>query len=478
MYPDTTLPKLLKRNYEKWGDQRVAMRHKDLGIWVSYSYTDVYWKVRHFALGLHELGIGKADKVCIIGDNEPEWYLSEWAIQAVGGIAVGIFTDCVVEEVLHIVENSESAIVIAKDQEQVDKILALKDDVDNLIKVIYWDDKGMYGYIDPLIASWEDTVQSGKKRDDKDPALFDQLLDAGKKDDVAILSYTSGTTSLPKGAMVTHQNLIGTVSQFLKVCPWKEGDEYLSYISPAWITEQMLGLCGTLLAGIPVDLPESPETVSNDVREIGPACLIYTSRLWESLCGETQAKLLDANFFEKYLYNLLLPVGYRRADAELENRNLPLFWRLLVKFADIVMFRCIRDRIGLAKTRSPFTGGALLGSDLFRWYRAIGIPLKQIYGSSEAGLCACHYEGDINVESIGKALPGMEVKVDETGEAYWRGVGIFKGYYKNPVATEEALTDGWWRSGDALLTDDQGHIFFLDRIKECGYALDSSNHKM
>ncbi len=471
-----TLPKLVHHNYVKYGNNRVAMRHKKFGIWQSFTYEDVYKQVKYFALGLKELGLTKEDKVSIIGDNEPEWFWAEYAVQTVGGVAVGIFLDCVFEEVEYIVTHSDSKIVIAKDQEQVDKILAIREKTPHVQNVIYWDDKGMYAYTDPFIKSWAQVVELGKESERNNSDLFDKMLAEGSGDDLAILSYTSGTTSKPKGAMITHKNLTGTVSAFFEFSVWRSNDEYLSYISPAWITEQMLGLTGTLIKGIIVAFPEGPETISEDVREIGPTLLLYTSRLWESLCGETQAKLLNANFIDKFLYKFLLPVGYRRADAELDGKPLSVYWKVLVKLADIIIFRCLRDRIGLSQTTTPFTGGATLGPDLFRWYRAIGIPLKQIYGSSEAGLCCCHREGNINVESIGQPLPGMEVKVNEDGEGLWRGIGIFKGYYKDKENTAKELKDGWWHSGDAIYIDKTGKIFFIDRMKDLMELSDGSKY--
>ena len=461
-----TLSKYLKANFEKWNDKKVAMRHKDLGVWTEFTWQDYYENVKFFALGLKSMGFSKNAKLSIIGDNEPEWYWSEIAAQAVGGVAVGIFVDCVPDEVKYIVDHSESMFVVAKDQEQIDKILDVQKSLLNVKKVIYWDPKGMWSYDDPFIISWQEVQELGRQYDTSNPGEFESSIMEGTGDDLAIISYTSGTTGLPKGAMITHNNLVTTVKQWFMIEPWKNSDNYLSYVPPAWLTEQVFGITGSLLAGAIVNFPERPETLENDVREIGPSMILYSSRLWESLCSTIQTKIEDGSWIKRVLFKICLPVGYKRADLKMAGKEPGLKVNLLYRLANLLVFRSLRDKIGFKNTRAPYTGGALISPGSFRFFRAIGINLREIYGSSEAGLCCCHREDDVKFETIGQPLPGMEVRLTKEGEILWRGDCIFKGYFKNPEKTREALADGWYHSGDAAHIDEDGHIIYLDRMSD------------
>ncbi len=461
-----TLPKLLKRNYKTWHDKRIAMRHKDFGIWQEYSWQEYYDNVKKFALGLKSLGFEKGEKLCIIGDNEPEWYWAELACQAMGGISVGIFVDCVPEEIKYIVDHSEAVFVVARDQEQVDKIFAIRDGVPRIRKVIYWEPKGMWSYDDPFILSFEDVQALGDEYAKDKPAFFDNEIDGGHGKDLAIICYTSGTTGLPKGALVAHKNLITTVRQWFEVEAWSHKDNYLSYVPPAWITEQMFGITGGLLSGATVNFPERPETLENDVREIGPSMILYNSRMWESLCSTILTKIEDGILLKRLLFNLCLPIGYKVSETRLEGKSPSVRWRILYWLANLLVFRSLRDKIGLKNTRAPYTGGALISPGTFRLFRAIGIDLREIYGSSEAGLCCCHRGDDVKFESIGVPLPGMQVKIDEEGEMLWKGDCIFLGYYKDPEKTSRVLVNGWYHSGDAAYIDEDGHIMYLDRMAD------------
>lgn len=461
-----TLPKLLRRNYETWHDKRIAMRHKDFGIWQEYSWQEYYSNVKKFALGLKSLGFEKGEKLCIIGDNEPEWYWAELACQTMGGISVGIFVDCVPEEIKYIVDHSEAVFVVARDQEQVDKILAIRDDAPRVRKVIYWEPKGMWGYHDPFILSFEDVQALGDKYARDQPAFFDEEISAGDGKDLAIICYTSGTTGLPKGAMVAHKNLITTVRQWFEVEAWSHDDNYLSYVPPAWITEQMFGITGGLLSGATVNFPERPETLENDVREIGPSMILYNSRMWESLCSTILTKIEDGILLKRLLFNLCLPIGYKVSEMRMEGRTPGLRWNVLYRLANFLVFRSLRDKIGLKNTRAPYTGGALISPGTFRLFRAVGIDLREIYGSSEGGLCCCHRGDDVKFESIGVPLPGMKVKINEEGEMLWKGDCIFLGYYKDPEKTAQVLVDGWYHSGDAAYVDEDGHVMYLDRMAD------------
>ena len=442
------------------------MRDKDRGIWQEYTWEDYFHHVMQFALGLKELGFQRGDKICIIGDNEPQWYWAELAAQALGGAVVGIFVDSLPEELRYIATHADARFVVARDQEQVDKVLRIKDALPTLQKVIYWYPKGLWHYDDPLLMSFCEVESLGRECACQRPEAFQEEVSKGREDDVAVICYTSGTTGAPKGVMVSHKNLIVTIRQFFLVDPWKEGDNYLSYVPPAWITEQMLGIAGSLVSGAIVNFPERAETMQRDIREIGPSMVLYTSRMWESLCTTIMTKIDDGQWLKRMLFNLCLPIGYRVIDAKMQGRRTNLALQVLYWLADLTVFRHLRDKIGLRRTRSCYTGGSLISPGTFRFFRAIGLDLRQIYGSSEAGLCCCHRKEDVRYESIGVPLPGMELRIASDGEMLWKGDCLFLGYYKEPEKTAQALVDGWYRSGDAGYIDEQGHIIYLDRISD------------
>ncbi len=461
-----TLPKLLKRDYEIWGNTRISMRHKDLGIWQEYTWKDYYENVKRFALGLKSLGFQPGDKICIIGDNEPEWYWAELASQCLQGVAIGIFVDSLPEEIKYIVSHSEAIFMVVRDQEQTDKIIQIREEVPRIKKVIYWDPKGMWSYDDPFVMSFEQVQKLGIAYEDKNPGFFEKEIEKGKSEDLAIISYTSGTTGLPKGAVTSYKNLITTVVSWFGVDPWHYTDKYLSYVPLAWIAEQIFGITGGLISGASINFPESPETVQNDIREIGPSMILYNSRMWEGLCSTIQTKIEDGSPIKRFLFNLFLPVGYKIADLKMSKKNPSTIWNILYWIGNAIVFRSLRDKIGLLHTRSPFTGGALISPGTFRFFRAIGVPLRTIYGTSEAGLCCCHFGDDVKSESMGRPLPGVGFKTSEEGEILWKGDGVFLGYYKEPQKTAEVLIDGWWHSGDAGYLDDDGHIIYLDRMAD------------
>jgi long-chain acyl-CoA synthetase len=461
-----TLPKLLKRNYEIWGNTRISMRHKDLGIWQEYTWKDYYENVKRFALGLKSLGFQHGDKICIIGDNEPEWYWAELASQSLQGIAIGIFVDSLPQEIKYIVDHSEAIFVVVRDQEQTDKVIQIRGEVPRIKKVIYWDPKGMWSYDDPFVMSFEQVQKLGSAYEEKNPGFFEKETEEGNGEDLAIISYTSGTTGLPKGAMTSHKNLITTVVSWFGLDPWHYTDKYLSYVPLAWIAEQIFGITGGLISGASINFPESPETVQNDIREIGPSMILYNSRMWEGLCSTIQTKIEDGSPIKRFLFNLFLPISYKIVDLKMSKKNLSTIWKALYWLGNAFVFRSLRDKIGLLHTRSPFTGGALISPGTFRFFRAVGVPLRTIYGTSEAGLCCCHFGDDVKSESMGRPLPGVGLKISEEGEILWKGDGVFLGYYKDPKKTGEVLIDGWWHSGDAGYLDDDGHIIYLDRMTD------------
>jgi long-chain acyl-CoA synthetase len=473
---DDTLPKLLKRNYEKWGDRKVAQRYKDFGIWRPYTWKDYYEEAKYISLGLVSLGLEPGDKVTIVAENAPQWFYTELGIQAAGAIPLGIYTDSIHSEIQYIVHHSDSKFAFADDQEQVDKFLDIKHELPNLRKVIYWDPKGMWQYDDPILMSFDQVLELGREYEKTHPGLFESNIDQGKGEDVAVFMYTSGTTGLPKGAMVSHRSLLYGIAGLMEYYPWREDDDLVSFIAPAWLTEQLFGIAGALMVGSVVNFPEEPETAQADIREIAPACLFASSRLWENMVRTVQAKMMDASLLKRFVYHLLFPVGYKVADLEFEGRKPSLFWRGLDKVADLALFRPLRDHLGLARARVCFTAGAMLAPDTFRYLRAMGVNLVNSYGITEAGSLACGKPGQIKAETVGPPVIGVDIRITDDGEILSRSSAIFAGYYKDPEKTAEVLGGGWFHSGDAGLITDDGHILYLDRVKDLGQLSDGTKY--
>jgi len=463
--PDT-LPKYLLQTAARYGDKKVAMRKKQFGIWREYTWKESLEKVKYLTLGLLRLELQRGDKVAIIGENDPEYYWIELAIQAAGAAAVGIFTDCSPIEVRYIVDHCDAWLVFAKDQEQCDKMLAIKKELPQIWRVIYWDPKGLWNYNDPLLMSFEELLSLGKEYEQANPGLFEETVAQGKADDIAIFCYTSGTTGVPKGAMITHGNLLFGYRAATAVDPRNDKEDYLSFLPMAWITEHVLGLTTHVCSGMVVNFPEEPETVQADLREIAPCTLLFSSRLWESVASMVQARMNDSSRFKQFLYNMALPIGLQVVDRRAQGKDPGLFWRLAYALADLAVFRPLRDKLGLSKIRSAYTAGAALSPDVMRFFQAIGVNIKQLFGSTEAIIHTIHRDGDIRPDTVGPPAPGVELRISAEGEVLVRSPGVFQGYYKDPIATAEKLRDGWFHTGDAGYITPEGHLIYLDRVKD------------
>jgi len=462
-----TVPQIIRGNYQKWG-QRTAMCMKKFGIWQRYNWRDYYDKVKYFSLGLAGLGLERGDVVCIIGDNEPEWLWGEFATQAAGGIATGIFVDSIPSEVKYIAAHSGAKFAIVNDQEQTDKFLEIKDELPLLEKVIYWDPKGLKHYDDPILISFTEVIKLGKEYEETHPGLFEQNVEKGKGDDLAFIYYTSGTTGLPKGATLTHQALISTARGFISRYPVNENDDLISNFPAAWVGDSFFATIPPLLTGARLNFPEEPETITEDTREAGPNFVIYGPRQWESLVSEIQVKMIDANPLKRFCYNLFLPVGHKIADISFQGKSPNLFWRALHGIAYAFLFRPLKDKLGLSKVRFAVTGSSVLSLDTFRLIHAIGIELRQNYASTEAGLISSHGKGEIDFESVGRPALDTEVRITDEGELLARSNSMFSGYHKDPEKTAAILMEGWCHTGDAVNIDEKGHLIFLDRLDHLG----------
>ncbi|MBI2832616.1 MAG: AMP-binding protein [Chloroflexi bacterium] len=459
-----TLPKLIKRNSGQWS-RRTAMCMKNFGIWRSYTWSEYYEKIKYFSLGLIGLGFEAEDVLCIIGDNEPEWFWGEFAAQAAGGIATGIFVDSIPSEVKHIASHSDARFALVNDQEQTDKFLSIKQELPSLKKVIYWDHKGLKSYDDPLLTSFTEVLALGREYEKAHPGLFEQNVDNGKHDDAAFIYYTSGTTGLPKGALLTHRALIHTATGFVTRYPLDGNDNLMSNFPAAWVGDSFFATVPHLLTGAKLNFPEEPETIAEDTREVGPSFVIYGPRQWEGLVSEIQVKIIDAHPLKRLAYNLFLPVGHKIADMSFAGKKPNLLLKSLHSVAYLLLFRPLKDRLGLSNVKFGVTGSSVLSLDTFRLIHAIGVELRQNYASTEAGFISSHGKKDIRFESVGRPALGTEVRLTGKGELLVRSDCMFTGYYKDPQKTAIALKDGWCHTGDAVHIDEDGHLIFLDRLE-------------
>jgi long-chain acyl-CoA synthetase len=467
-----SLPALLVRNAERFGDRRVALREKEFGIWQSVTWRQYLEHVRDFSLGLISLGLRPGEALGIIGDNRPEWVYAELAAQAAGAIPFGIFQDSILSEVAYIIDHSEAAMLVAEDQEQVDKILDLKEKLPRLKKIIYTDPKGLWDYEEDLLIEFSQIEKLGRELHQQEPDLFDKNVRAIDDSDLAIVCYTSGTTGNPKGTLLTHANILSMVTALNEADFKSPEDQFLSFIPLPWIVEQTMSVFSALYAGYTVNFPEEPESAMADLYEIAPSLVVASPRMWEGISRQVMVKHLDASFLKKFVYNLCLPIGYRWANFKFEKKEPSLGWKILYWLAYAAMFRALRDRLGFSKVRSAMTGGAALGPDVFRFFHALGVNLKQIYGQTEvAGYSTIHRDGDINFDSVGIPVPAAEISISEpdaegVGEVISRGPGLFQGYLKDEESTRSTIIDGWMHTGDAGYFTDDGHLVIIDRVKD------------
>ena len=470
-----TFPKLLVRNAETLGDRKVAMREKEFGIWQEFSWKEYHDHVKYFSLGMVSLGLQAGDKVAIIGDNRPEWVWGEVAAQAVGAVPLGLYQDSTLKEVSYIIDHSDASFVLAEDQEQVDKILDMKEQLPKVRYIIYSDPRGMRGYKQPFLLDFKEVENFGRELEQRDPGLFAKNVAAAKYEDLAFICYTSGTTGFPKGAMLSFRNFLSMAANLMEVDNKFEKDEFVSFLPLAWIGEQMMCLSSALLTGFTVNFPEKPETVQENIREIGPSIMFSPPRIWENMTSTVQVKVMDASALKRWMYNWALPVGYAYSDAVFRKEAIPPLLRLKQRLAYALVFRALKDRLGLLRIRSASTGGAALGPDVFKFFNAMGVNLKQIYGQTEiSGISCIHREGDINFDSVGKPIPETEIRLSDSGEILSRSPSVFIGYYKNPEETEKTLSGGWLHSGDAGYFTADGQLIVIDRVKDVMHLNDAT----
>ncbi|HEY5726730.1 MAG TPA: AMP-binding protein [Methylomirabilota bacterium] len=472
--PLDTFPKLVRANADRL-PRHVAIREKDLGIWQSYTWRDYFDRSRRIALGLASLGFARGDKTAIIGDNRPELYWATLATQALGGVPVPLYQDSIEKELTYIVEHAEARWAVAEDQEQVDKLLRVREQCPRLEFIVYADTRGMRAYSEPGLLSLTELEERGDKFALGHPTHVEDELGKGGREDTAVICYTSGTTGAPKGAMLSYRNLI----EMARIAAEREGlgpaDEALAYLPMAWVGDHMLSYAQAIVAGFTINCPESADTVLHDLKEIGPTYFFAPPRIWENLLTSVMIRIEDASWPKRRLTRFFLELAQEGERRRLADQPLPLLTRLLAPLGYLLVYGPLRDNLGMRRIRIAYTAGEALGPEIFVFFRALGINVKQLYGMTEASVfVAVQKNGEVRLDTVGPPMPEVEIKISEAGEVLFRSPGVFQGYFKNPEATRQTLEDGWIHSGDAGFLDQAGHLKIIDRAKDLGRLLDGT----
>jgi long-chain acyl-CoA synthetase len=469
-----TFPKLVRENAARMGD-KVAVREKDYGIWQAYTWRDYHAQVREIALGLAALGARRGDKVAVVGDNRPQLYWAMAAVQSLGGVPVPLYQDSGEREIGYIVGHAEARFAVAEDQEQVDKLLHVRGDCPRLEHVIYDDPRGLRAYGEPALRSLAEVQERGRQAAAARPGAFDEAVDQGAGDDVAVFCYTSGTTGVPKGAMLSHRNLILTARNAAAREGLRADDEGMAYLPMAWAGDHIVSYAQSIVTGYAINCPESSSTVLADLKEIAPTYFLAPPRIWENILTSVLIRVEDAARPKRALVHACLGLAQAIERARLARQPVPLWRRLLYPLADLLVCGPIRDNLGMRRIRLAYTGGEAVGPELFVFFRALGINLKQLYGMTESSaLVAIQPDGDVRLDTVGTPLPGVEIRIGEDGEVLYRSPGVFRGYFKSPEATAQTLDDGWVHSGDAGFVDDAGHLKIVDRAKDVSRLADGT----
>ena len=468
-----TLPQILLARAQTTPDG-LSERHKQLGIWREFTWSEVLDKVRAFALGLEEMGVTHGDTVMLIGENKPEHFWAEYAVQSLGGAVVSVYPDQTGEELAFLASDSKTRLFVAQDQEQVDKCLDIIGDLDDVMGIVFWDGAGLWNYEHPLLKSFDDVSAAGQKIHESSPEHYAGIVAKGKSDDLAVLSYTSGTTGKPKGVMLKHGYMFDNSTRILGAVDIKPGAEYLTYISPAWATEQMFGLAIGLIGPMVVNFPEGPEEVLENIRELAVDAMVFSPRQWENLASIVQARMLGAGPVRRKMFDWGVKIGKAVYVEQLEGRTPALSARLQLPFAEAFVLHHLRDNLGLGHADVALSGGALMAPDVFRLFHAMGVKLRNVYGATETGLLTAHTGETYQLETSGRWMncaplygDPVEHRITDDSELQVRGGSGFAGYFGQPEKSTDALTeDGWYATGDAVSLTDDGELVFLDRVKD------------
>ncbi len=461
-----TVPRVLMETARKNGD-RVAMRKKEYGLWHDISWNEYFDKAKYIASALISMGLEKGDCVSIIGDNCPEWVIADMGIQCAGGAATGVYATNSWPQVEYVVQNSDSKFFFVENEEQLDKWLHFKDNVPLLKKVIVWDLEGLRHFTDPMVMTFDTLLDMGREVFQKNPELFFKRAEEIQPEDLSVLIYTSGTTGPPKGAMLTHRNVLWVGRAISVYNPVYETDEVMSFLPLCHIFERLFSVFAHITYGYIVNFIESPDTVTDNMSEISPTVGYAVPRIWEKYLSAVYIKMSDATWFKRVVFGAALRIGKARASLRMNFKPVPFYLEIMYQIVYFAVFRKLKERLGFDRLRVAYSGAAPISPDVLHFFQSIGVNLIEGYGQTEAtGVTSAPKLGQVKIGTVGLPLQGTEVKIDKDGEILVRAPSVFKGYYKNPEATEETLIDGWLHSGDVGELDEDGHLKITDRKKD------------
>ncbi|MDQ6894562.1 MAG: AMP-binding protein [Acidobacteriota bacterium] len=473
--PPDTFPRLIL-HHARVRPRRPAIREKDLGIWQTWTWAQVAVQVRELACGLAACGLARGERIAIIGDNRPRLYWAMAAAQCLGIVPVPLYQDSVAAEMAYPLVDAEIRLVVAEDQEQVDKLLEIRSRCPALSRAVYDDPRGLRNAEPEFLSSYEDVLERGRAWDREHPGFFEAEVAAGAGGDVAIMLYTSGTTGAPKGVILTHDNLVITGRNGIEREGLTENEEVLAYLPMAWVGDNLFSYAQSCVAGFCVSCPESGDTVMTDLREIGPTYNFAPPRVYESMLTSVLIRMEDASALKRRMFEFFMAVA-RRAGADiLDGRNVPVRDRFLYALGRVLVYGPVKNVLGLSRVRLAYTAGEAIGPDLFGFYRSLGINIKQLYGSTEGSVFVCvQPDGQVKPDTVGTPVKGVEVRITEAGEVLFRGPGVFHSYFKNPQATLETRDpEGWVHTGDAGFFDEDGQLKIIDRARDVGRLKDGT----
>ncbi len=463
-----TLPQLLAQNAQAFGDSKTAIREKAYGIWQTYTWKDYFNYVKKTAAGFAALNMKRGDNMCMIVNNSPEWLFSELGAHALGATTLNLFTSSIAFELAFSIERIHSPVVVVQDQEQVDKLLEVKDKLTHVQKVVYIDPTGMTAYEnDAWLISYAGLLETGEKYLADHPDDIEEEISKGRPRDIAVMIQTSGTTGVPKIAMLSHRNLTTMAEQWVEAANIQPEENWISMSPTAWIVDQMWGMGVALAGAMTMNFPETPETVLDDFRDIGPSTLITASRFWEDMASRIRVKISDASWIKRKLFYLGERVGRSVVQKKLQKQTISWPVKVLSGFLRVAIYNPLLDRLGCSHFHSAFTGGHPISPDVIGFFRAIGLNLKQCYGLTEScGIFQIQPDNEVKLETVGKPLPLTEVKLADDQEVLVKSEANFSGYYNDYKSTESAFENGWLKTGDAGYIDDDGHLLIIGRKED------------